>query len=863
MESNSDFLIEKDELKKYTGTDEFVSIPENVTYIGNRAFENCKALKGVSITDNVTAIGKEAFWGCTSLNNITISKHVTTIGNRAFDDTAFYKNQNNWENGYLYISNHLIKAKAKYSDNPENYSVKNGTISIAEDAFRCSKLKEITIPGSVTGIGRYAFCCCDFLEHITIPSSVTTIYENAFANCKSLKRVTINNGVKKILSGAFSDCVSLISIDVPESVTALGKKVFDGCLSLEKITIPYGFANHMDFIFGNLVDRFNTIDIDWTFEQELNFIDEVAYNEEKTALVKCLPSKSGVFIVPEGVKTICAFAFNNCHDITRIVLPQSLTFIGSGAFCGCKGLKEVNIPDNIKDIHEFAFQGCISLKDIIIPEKASVIWQNAFQNCTSLTTVKLSNGITSIDYAAFQGCTALSNINIPNSVHEIYGYAFSNCTGLSHIGIPDSVTKLCSHIFDGCSHLVSVRLPDELETIPAAMFKACKCLKEVCFPKHIAKIDEYAFQDCSGLTSIALPSDVEEIGGHAFSGCVKLTDIIFPNKLRKISYSAFENCSSLKNIDIPDSVTDIGTNAFCGCSSLTSLPHFADNIRIDGGAFSKCDNLFEIEYSEALFPFLRSPFGYSNNIKKINISKQVKSTYGKEFINFPKLIEINVDNGNEKYSTINGVLFNKNTTKIIKCPCGKTGEYKIPSSVDEISNYAFYNCEGITDVIIPETVTTIGQYAFDNCSHLNSVLLPEKQRLFLNEGAFEYNVQFKNTSFELFPMRKKIYEEACKKYQVEYTKYQSRKCDKILESHRRCPSQDEMLFLNDRLIGFRIKFNGSHGTQYDELIIAGKHIAVFPQLIPHDIIGFDGSDIADFEGPRYKFTLIIEPDEVD
>lgn len=132
----------------------------------------------------------------------------------------------------------------------------------------------------------------------------------------------------------------------------------------------------------------------------------------------------------------------------------------------------------------------------------------------------------------------------------------------------------------------------------------------------------------------------------------------------------------------------------------------------------------------------------------------------------------------------------------------------------------------------------------------------------MNEGAFEFNIQFKNNSFELFPLRKKSYEEACKKYQIEYTKYKSRNGE-ILESHRRCPSQDEMLFLNDQLIGFRIKFSGSHGTQYDDLIIAGNHIAVFPQLRPHDIIGFDGPDICDFEGPRYKFTLIIEPDKVD
>lgn len=118
----------------------------------------------------------------------------------------------------------------------------------------------------------------------------------------------------------------------------------------------------------------------------------------------------------------------------------------------------------------------------------------------------------------------------------------------------------------------------------------------------------------------------------------------------------------IKNIDIPDSVTDIGTDAFCGCSSLTSLPRFADNIRIDDGAFSKCDNLFEVEYSEALFPFLRFPFVH-NNIKKISIPQHGKNAYAEKFNNFPKLIEINVDDGNEEYTSINGVLFNKNATK--------------------------------------------------------------------------------------------------------------------------------------------------------------------------------------------------------
>lgn len=186
-------------------------IPKSLTTIGYRCFYGCKELISVTILGTVMTIKGKAFANCTSLKNINMPDNVVDISDDAFDDTAFYENQNNWENGCLYISNHLIKAK-KYSDNLEKIFVKTGTISIA----------------------RYAFAYCDFLEHITIPNSVTTIHENAFARCKSLKKVTIKTGVKKILSEAFRDCVSLVNIDVPKSVTTLGKDVFEGCLSLKK-----------------------------------------------------------------------------------------------------------------------------------------------------------------------------------------------------------------------------------------------------------------------------------------------------------------------------------------------------------------------------------------------------------------------------------------------------------------------------------------------------------------------------------------------------------------------------------------------------------------------------------------------------
>ena len=162
-------------------------------------------------------------------------------------------------------------------------------------------------------------------------------------------------------------------------------------------------------------------------------------------------------------------------------------------------------------------------------------------------------------------------------------------------------------------------------------------------------------------------------------------DIVLPSKIEgkpvtSIGENAFGFCSSLTSITIPDSVTSIGKVAFGWCSSLTSITIPDGVTSIGYGAFDRCK----------------------------------------------KLTQINVDKANTSYSSVNGVLFNKEKTELIRYPEGKTDtSYAIPNSVTRIGSSAFYDCSSLTSITIPNSVTSIGDDAFYDCSSLTSITIPD------------------------------------------------------------------------------------------------------------------------------------------
>lgn len=226
------------------------------------------------------------------------------------------------------------------------------------------------------------------------------------------------------------------------------------------------------------------------------------------------------------VKEIGEGAFLSCRFLNEITIPDSVKIICRYAFENCSGLKKVDLGKGVEYIGDASFSYCSSLTEISVPSSVRFIGSNAFSGCSSLKDVNIEEGVKRMGRTVFTGCDSLEEITIPESVTEVgIDYTFTD-NGLTISIVTDGDYSLYA-MFMNCGNLRKVHLPENFPEIPERFFSGCMSLEEVYLGKSITKIGYSAFYSIDRLKSIVIPKSVKEVSSYAFYRVNALEDVFY------------------------------------------------------------------------------------------------------------------------------------------------------------------------------------------------------------------------------------------------------------------------------------------------------------------------------------------------
>lgn len=331
---------------------------------------------------------------------------------------------------------------------------------------------------------------CNQIQSVTIPESVTSIGKSAFEHCSNLDSLTIN-GVATSMIGAyaFASCTSLTSLSLVGSFQTIGDCAFASC-GMTSLTI----------------------------DATITSIEKYAFSSSSLTSL----SLTG------NVQKIGDRAFDSCSSLKTVTLPKSLTSIGSYAFDSCTSLDSIEIPGTVTEIGDCAFYNCDGLTSVKIDEGVQSTGANMFKDCDHLATVELPESLTTIADGSFASCSKLDHVNIPARVTCIGDGAFSNCTSLSEITLRDGVKTIGASAFFSCQALTSITLPDSVTDIGEDAFWYCSQLKSITIPENVTAIKPDTFYWCSSLKDITLPAGLTSFQDDLSTcpaGYLRATDI--------------------------------------------------------------------------------------------------------------------------------------------------------------------------------------------------------------------------------------------------------------------------------------------------------------------------------------------------
>ena len=378
-----------------------VTIPASVTYsnytypvtsLGTSAFESCSNLQSVTLPTSITSINSDAFYGCTKLGSVNLEEGLTTIALRAFYNcnltsvtipstvtsvgsgaltTVVWKpvtcTIGTGEDAPFYSTNSQI-TKFTFGDKVEtvpSYLCKN-----------MSKIDTIVLPPSVKSLGQYAFAFCTSLKSINLPVTQKTLPTSFLEGCSALESIELPATLTTINTDAFYGCSKLSNVNLHEGITTINLRAFYNC-NLTSVTIPSTVTSVGSGAFkGNPLTT-----VVWK-----PVTCSISTGED--APFYSTDSKVTSFTFGDQVEAIPSYLCYNMTKLDTIVLPATVTKIGSYAFNGCSALKALEFPKGITTVTTSVLEGSTALEEVFIPSTVTTINQDAFYNCKNLQAIR-------------------------------------------------------------------------------------------------------------------------------------------------------------------------------------------------------------------------------------------------------------------------------------------------------------------------------------------------------------------------------------------------------------------------------------------------------------------------------------------
>ncbi len=403
MEKTEFIITDAGVLTKYQGKSEDVVVPEGVKVIARSAFEldeetrmrweylgeDGSTIKSILLPSSLECIEEKSFATHSNLEKVDFvdydNSHLVRIGREAFASCESLRE--------IRLPNSLLK------------------IDSAVFAF-CSSLQEIIIPDSVLELGDSypvfpigVFTGCKELRNVHLSKGLLVIEAETFMNCKSLGSVELPKSLKRIEAGAFGYCYNLSEISLPSSLEEIGERAFGGCLNLSVLNLPDSLQ-HIDFeafYLCNLDIQINGALLETLGKNYFVMVGEEYEIDENHVLVN-YKGRNETLIIPKGVVAIADGAMVDVLP-SEVLIPETVTKIGSGAFAGNYFLREIIIPDSVTEIGA-----------------------GAFERCVHLSKVKLSNNLIRLEDGVFADNVLgrIRELVIPRSIKSIGEDVFSN-----------------------------------------------------------------------------------------------------------------------------------------------------------------------------------------------------------------------------------------------------------------------------------------------------------------------------------------------------------------------------------------------------------------------------------------------------